>query len=190
MGAQHTFDECDLLRVYAASRPSLERYVAQRMHPQLKALVSEEDIVQCTWMRAMRTFDAETVHSDHQLAAWLKAVAFHELIDQARRLLRIPTPVSMWMGIWSGSASLVAACLMWPGKTPSSLVSKEELLELLQHVLESFSVEDREIAALRFVEQMPVAEIAKYVGVSEHSVKRAILRSRQCMRQRFEAAFA
>jgi RNA polymerase sigma-70 factor (ECF subfamily) len=67
----------------------------------------------------------------------------------------------------------------------SELERKEEI-ELLRRAMSLLPVDARELIVLRFMEEMPYAEIAKTVGASEASLRGKVFRSLKLLRDALE----
>src|SRR5881392_3341338 len=67
----------------------------------------------------------------------------------------------------------------------SELERKEEI-ELLRRAMALLPVDARELIVLRFMEEMPYAEIAKTVGASEAALRGKVLRSLKLLREALE----
>ena len=67
----------------------------------------------------------------------------------------------------------------------SELERKEEI-ELLRRAMSLLPVDARELIVLRFMEEMPYAEIAKTVGASEAALRGKVFRSLKLLRDALE----
>jgi RNA polymerase sigma-70 factor (ECF subfamily) len=67
----------------------------------------------------------------------------------------------------------------------SDLEKKEEV-ELLRRAMSLLPVDARELIVLRFMEEMPYAEIAKTVGTSEAALRGKVFRSLKMLREALE----
>ena len=71
-------------------------------------------------------------------------------------------------------------------KSFSSDLERKQEVELLRRALGLLPVEARELILLRFIEEMPYAEIARTVGASEASLRGKVFRSLKMLRDALE----
>lgn len=68
----------------------------------------------------------------------------------------------------------------------SSDLERRQEVELLRRALALLPIEARELIVLRFIEEMPYAEIARTVGASEASLRGKVFRSLKLLREALE----
>lgn len=66
-------------------------------------------------------------------------------------------------------------------------LEKRQEVELLRRAIALLPVEARELIVLRFIEEMPYAEIARTVGTSEASLRGKVFRSLKLLREALES---
>lgn len=71
-------------------------------------------------------------------------------------------------------------------KTASSDLERQEEIELLRRAIALLPVEARELILLRFIEEMPYAEIARTVGSTEAALRGKVFRSLKLLREALE----
>ncbi len=76
----------------------------------------------------------------------------------------------------------LARRLLAHGSNPSQALIRDELRERLRAALEQLAPHDREILVMRNLEQLPIAEIAAVLGLTEGAVKVRHLRALQRLR--------
>jgi len=76
----------------------------------------------------------------------------------------------------------LAKRLVDPGTGPSQKVLREEVCVRVRRALERLGERDREVLVLRYLEQLPTAETAAVLGMSEGAVKMRLLRAVQRLR--------
>ena len=81
------------------------------------------------------------------------------------------------------SAMLLASHFVDPGTSPSQRLLREESQRRIREALDHLDPTDREILVLRDLEQMPVAEIAALLSISEGAVKMRRLRAIERLRK-------
>ena len=65
-------------------------------------------------------------------------------------------------------------------------IERKQEVELLRRALGLLPVDARELILLRFIEEMPYAEIARTVGASEASLRGKVFRSLKMLRDALE----
>jgi len=68
----------------------------------------------------------------------------------------------------------------------SSDLERRQEVELLRRALAILPIDARELIVLRFIEEMPYADIARTVGVSEASLRGKVFRSLKLLREALE----
>lgn len=147
---------------YDASLPRVYRYLYHRCGR--RAEVAEE-LTQQTFVEALksrRSFDGD------DSLAWLIGIARHRLIDHLRglerrerglmRLFAFQQPQVAWLGEESGDDALARAL----GRLPAS---------------------QRAAVVLRYLDDLPVREVARLMERTEKSVESLLSRGRETLRQ-------
>jgi len=168
-------------RLLERHRPRLRRMIEVRLDKRLSARVDPSDIIQDSLLDASRKLNDYLATRPLPFYPWLRAIAWQRLQDQYRRHLRakrrsvkfeeplVPLP--------DQSAMLLASQFIAPGTSPSQRLLREESQRRIRAALDQLNPTDREILVLRHLEQMPVAEIAALLGISEGAVKMRRLRA-------------
>jgi len=163
-------------------RARLRRMVAVRMDDQLAARVDPSDVVQEVLAEAHRTLDSYLHTRPLPFYPWLRRLAWERLIQLRRlhirsrkRSLLLEEPHAP--GLPDRSALALAERLLASGTSPSHHVLKEELRNRVRTALHRLQDRDREVLALRFLEQLSTAESAAVLGVAEGAVKSRLLRA-------------
>ncbi len=168
-------------RLLERHRPRLRRMIEVRLDKRLSARVDPSDIIQDSLLDASRKLNDYLATRPLPFYPWLRAIAWQRLQDQYRRHLRakrrsvkfeeplVPLP--------DQSALLLASQFIAPGTSPSQRLLREESQRRIRAALDQLNPTDREILVLRHLEQMPVAEIAALLGISEGAVKMRRLRA-------------
>jgi RNA polymerase sigma-70 factor, ECF subfamily len=76
----------------------------------------------------------------------------------------------------------LARRLLASGTSPSHALIRDELRQRLRAALEQLAPHDREVLVMRNLEQLPIAEIAAVLGLTEGAVKVRHLRALQRLR--------
>jgi len=128
-----------------------------------------EDLTQETYLAAvqeMRRIDAVTALS----APWLIGIARHKLVDHFRRVAREERKLALV----SDQAS-EGAGWQWPDMPVDEILATLGSLPALQ----------RAAIALRYLDDLPVPEVAGFLGRSVHATESLLARGRDRLRRRY-----
>jgi len=134
-----------------------------------------DDVVQDVFIDAIRNlkrFDGRS-----SLATWLVRIAINRCRShQRKRWLR-------WgfMRRMNADAAEIATC--GPGDSPTDAVTSRETVERVHKAIRQLNSRDREIIVLRYLEEVPVEEIAQSLGLSRGAVDVRLSRARTRLEQ-------
>ncbi len=129
------------------------------------------DCVQEVWLKVFRKLDR--FRCDRSFVAWLNTVTANTAIDYYRKLARRGNHIS------SGGIHPAAAADDNPGNRQ---LDSELIHERIRDALETISVNQRTAFALRYYEEIPIAEIAQTLGCTEGAARTHIRRSLLALR--------
>lgn len=131
----------------------------------LKSALDAEDAVQETFLRAFASL--ETYHPQRSFRSWLLSITVHLCIDRLRReRRRLYEPLEPYHQV-AGGDSLDA-----------SLMSHEYHGEIRQ-LIDQLPPQYRQLAVLRYWEDLTYQEIGRRVGLSTGAVKSRLHRARR-----------
>jgi RNA polymerase sigma-70 factor, ECF subfamily len=165
-------------------RQRLRRMVAVRLDRRLRARLDPSDLVQDTLAEANRRLDDYLQHRPLPFYPWLRQIAWNRMIDARRYHLRAGRTVGREepAGLPAESALELAERLV-AGEGPSTAVRRKELQAQVRAALGRLPERDREVLALRFLEQLSPAEMAAVLGVSDGAVRVRVLRALRRLRE-------
>lgn len=173
-------------------RARLLAAVQLRLSPEVKARVDAADVVQESFIDAVKRFDEFVYKDAASLYVWLRTVTLANLIDIHRHHLGVQArdarrEVSMWQTPFSGETSTILAHrLRGDGTSPSGAAIRAESIEHVVESLDGLAEQDREVLVLRHLEQMTHAEVAAVLKISEETARkrhlRALMRLRELLR--------
>jgi RNA polymerase sigma-70 factor, ECF subfamily len=168
-------------------RGRLKRMVALRMDPRLAPRVDPSDVVQETLVEADRRLDGYLRDRPLPFYPWLRQIAWDRLVEQHRRHVRagrrsVTREEARVPGLSGASALELADRLLDPGGGPSEGLRREELRRRVRSALEALPEADREVLALRYLEQLSAKEVGAVLGVGEQAAKKRALRALQRLR--------
>jgi RNA polymerase sigma-70 factor (ECF subfamily) len=177
-------------QLLARHRDRLRQAIAMRLDRRLAARVDASDIVQEAMADAAHKFSDYLLHQPLPFYAWLRQLALERLIEMHRRHIQAQKRSVMReepqsLPITDESTLELADRLLAAGGTPLAEVLRDEMRRRVQEVLARLSSRDREVLALRHLEQLSTRETAAVLQVAEGAVKtrhvRALRRFRELM---------
>jgi RNA polymerase sigma-70 factor, ECF subfamily len=159
------------------ARLQLGRHIAGRL--------DASDVVQEIFLRATRDIAEFRGASEADLLAWMRTILAHTIADEARRINgRIePALEAELLAAIDRSSMALDGLLVSPGSSPSQHASRREQAVLTAHALMQLPQHYREVLVLRYLEELPFAEVAQRMGRSLDSVKKLWIRALATLRQ-------
>ncbi len=162
-------------------RGRLRRMVAVRLDPRLAARVDPSDVVQETLAEADRRLDDYLRDRPLPFYPWLRQLAGERLGAEYRRHVRAarrsvgreepPAPLP------EGSVLALAERLLDRGPGPSEAARRAERRERVRRALEGLPPPEREVLALRYLEELSAREVGAVLGIGEEAAKKRALRA-------------
>jgi RNA polymerase sigma-70 factor (ECF subfamily) len=171
---------------------SLERYreylrllARVELDPRLRAKLDPSDLVQQTLMEAHAAFGQFRGRTEAELAAWLRKILARNLANAVRDLGRDKRDVRREQSLETTleqSSMRLEALLAADQSTPSQSADRNERLVRLASALSGLPEGQREAVVLRFVEGLPLAEVARTMGRTAPAVMGLISRGLKHLR--------
>jgi RNA polymerase sigma factor (sigma-70 family) len=148
--------------------------------------ISPDDVMQETFRASFEGRSAFRGRTFGEFRAWLHTIARHQAAaarDRVRAAKRgdgrrgIPWPEGD-----SDPAGVLLHYLARNSKSPRSVAGDNEYAGLIRHALTELDTTYRQVIELRFVEQVPHAEIGTRLGRTEDAVKMLCLRALRRLR--------
>jgi len=164
----------------ARHRDRLRRMIALRFDPRLASRADPSDIVQEVLAAASRRLADYARRRPVPFYPWLRQFAADRLADLHRRHLRAGRRSVLreeWGDLPDGSARVLAARLAGRSPGPSELLQKAERRERVRAALLRLPAADRDVLALRYLEELSAGEVAAVLGVTEGAAKKRVVRA-------------
>jgi RNA polymerase sigma-70 factor (ECF subfamily) len=176
----------------ARHRARLRHMVKVRLDDRVAARVDPSDVVQEALFDAARRLPDYALAPPLPFYPWLRQIVWDRLADLHKRHLRVqkrsvPREEPL-LALSDRSAIELARRLIDPRPGPSGQLLRREQRQRVQAAVARLDEADREILVLRHLEQMPVAEIAALMNISEGAVKMRRLRAVERLRELLEAS--
>ncbi|HKD99583.1 MAG TPA: sigma-70 family RNA polymerase sigma factor [Planctomycetota bacterium] len=179
----------DLAKRIEAQLPTLRAFVARHARGLLR-FETEEDVVQGVLVRALGEAASFEFRGDAELRAWLRTIARRHVASRHRYYLALRRDAGAMLRITAGDTHTqrgtggVRPAGKDPG--PSTVASRHEQAALATRALEVLSSRDRQLVEW-IVEDVPLDDVAKRLGVGYEAAKRARLRAMERFRAVVEA---
>jgi RNA polymerase sigma-70 factor (ECF subfamily) len=142
----------------------------------LRGKVDPDDVVQETFLRAIRDFGRFRGNSDRELAGWLRQILSARLADLVRRYCgnqgRDPGLERALQIELDQSSQVVDRGLIALLSSPSQQAVRHEQATWLAEALERLPADYREVLVLHHLEECDFAEVARRLGRSVEAVKK------------------
>lgn len=166
------------------NRARLVQMVRLRLDPRLAARVDPSDVVQDVLAEADGRLEDYLRRRPLPFYPWLRQIACDRLVEQHRRhvlaerrsVRREAPPLN------EGSVAELARRLASPAPSPSEAEARREQVEAVRLALARLGEDDREVLALRYLEQLTAEEVAAVLGVGPEAAKKRALRALQKLR--------
>jgi RNA polymerase sigma-70 factor (ECF subfamily) len=142
----------------------------------LQGKVDPADVVQETFLHAVRDFAQFRGSSDSELAAWLRQILAARMADQVRRYcgtqgrdVRLEQALQMQL---DQSSQVLERGLVAPLSSPSQQAIRHEQAWWLATALERLPEDYREVLVLHHLEECDFSEVARRMGRSVEAVKK------------------
>jgi RNA polymerase sigma-70 factor, ECF subfamily len=167
----------------------LRRMVAFRLDPRLQGRIDPEDVLQEVSLAASEHLADYLRRPAMPFFLWLRGIAGNKLLELHRRHLGTTMrdarrELSLHRGALPGATSAaLAAQLLGHQTRPSEAAVRAEAKVLLQEALNAMDPLDREVLALRHVEQLTNAEAARVLQIKEAAAGKRYLRALERLRE-------
>lgn len=186
--APQLLDADSLPKLLQRRAAELRDYIAPRIPPALRRIISVEDILQEVWIDTFRALDGMELRGPDALDRWLKTLAQRKLVNAiktARRLKRGGGHViSQHAGDRTSSLVDLFVRVASPERTPSSQVAMLEATSAMQIALAELPEETRQAIWLRFIEGHPAETVATMMNKSSASVRAIVFRGLRQLHER------
>lgn len=163
-----------------------------RLHigARLRGKMDAADIVQETYLNALRDFAQFRGCTERELLAWLRQILSLQIARQVRRFIdtkkrdvRLEHELSVQL---DQSSQILDGGLIAPDSSPSQQAVHRERAVLLADALARLSEEYREVILLRHMKNLSLAEVAAEMGKSVDSVRKLWARALIQLRAKLE----
>lgn len=183
-------DKNSLGELFAVYRAQLKAMIDLRLDPRLNGRVSGSDILQETYIEALKRLEHFVEKPEMPFYLWLRLVAAQRLIDVHRQHLGaamrdVHREVTM-DGVPNASSCCLAARLAGKVDSPSQVAMRHETMAQLEQALQGMDPIDREILALRHFEELSNDEVASILNLKKAAASNRYVRALQRLKEILE----
>jgi RNA polymerase sigma-70 factor (ECF subfamily) len=157
----------------------------------LRGKADPSDLVQETLLKAHQRFDQFRGQTEAELAAWLRQILVHRLVDLARRYRAAATPERSrecsLEDLLDRSSQVLGRFLIANASSPSQAAQRRELSVVLADALAELSADHREVIVLRSIEERDWDEVARRMTRSSGAARVLWTRALKQLRPLIEA---
>jgi RNA polymerase sigma-70 factor (ECF subfamily) len=174
-------DQFALAELFDKHRDKLRRMVQLRLDHRLAGRVSASDVLQESYIDALKRVEHYFEKPDQPFFGWLRLVVAQRLADVRREHTAqkrdAGKDVSIHPADQGADSACLAACLLGNLSSPSGAASKNETFARLEEALEQMDPLDREVLALRHFEELSNAETAELLGIQPPAASKRYVRA-------------
>jgi RNA polymerase sigma-70 factor (ECF subfamily) len=186
-------DQSALMQVLFRFHDPLLKHIQINIGEKLSKSIEADDILQETFVAAMRGIGKQRQNAEAAFLAWLKSIASNRIRDAARNVatkkrggdrLRVdakPDP-------FRSRAGNLLEELNKDSRTPSRVAASTEAISAMQVALATIPEEQREAIRLHCLDGLSLEETAELLGRSTGSVRGLIQRAKEKLRNQMDRA--
>ncbi len=182
-------DRVALAKLLATYHPQLRAHAAAQMDAATQSRIAPEDILQEVYLDVARELDRFENRGSGAFLGWLYAILNNKLVDvrraahRQRRDIEREVPA---LGRDSDSYWNLLDDVYAESATPSRVTRRDEALGALVSCLAGLSEAHQQVIRLRFLEGLPVAEVAQRLGRTEGAVVALSQRALRALREQMD----
>jgi RNA polymerase sigma-70 factor (ECF subfamily) len=179
-------DASAAVRLFDRRREALRRAIQLRLDRRLAARVDVSDVLQDTYLEAVRRLPECLTHKDMPFDLWLHWLAREQVLMCHRRHLGADKrAVGREVGpLPADSSATFVGGLLGKGASPSKHVAAAELAERLRLALGQLDDEERDLILWKHFEQLSNREVAQLLQITEAAASKRYIRALERLRGR------
>jgi len=182
-------DRGALAELFDKHRDKLRRMVQLRLDHRLAGRISASDVLQESYIDALKRIDHYFEKPDQPFFGWLRLVVGQRLADVHREHLAQKRNAGKDVTIDSpraGDSACLAAYLLGHLTSPSHAAVKNEAFVQLEEALNQMDSVDREVLALRHFEELSNTDTAEILGIQPAAASKRYVRALAKLKQILE----
>jgi RNA polymerase sigma-70 factor (ECF subfamily) len=177
-------DEAAVAELLARHRQRVRAAIALRLDHRVAARIDVSDVLQDTYVEAVRRLPAYLQRPDMAFDLWLCWLAREQVLMCHRRHLGADMrSVRREMGpLPADSTANMVGALLGPGSSPSRQLAAAELAEGLRRALQQLTEDERDLILWRHFEQLGNRDIAQLLHITEAAASKRYVRALERLR--------
>jgi RNA polymerase sigma-70 factor (ECF subfamily) len=183
-----------LARLFEEHRPRLDRMVALRMDPRMRARLGASDVLQDAYVEIARRIGDWLEDPSMPFFLWVRFIAAQRLQAMHRHHLGAKMrdarrQVSAHRADFpDATGAALVDHLVSSGTTPTQALARGEVRLRLAQALDAMNPADREVLVLRHFEELSNAETARELGLETSAASKRYLRALKRLKEVLAAA--
>jgi RNA polymerase sigma-70 factor (ECF subfamily) len=154
-------------------------YISGRMSEAQHRAFEPADVLQATYMKAYRNIAAFKPQNRHSFFAWIKQIADHQLYDESRKMTRRANAGLAAQKAGNSSYFDMMAAVPGDNPTATALFKRKELEGAFHLAMAKLDPRYQEAIRLRYLEELPMDEVAHLLDVTEDALRGILHRARK-----------
>ena len=185
-----TGDELALERLCKVYGERVRRIIRLRMGSELRSKMESMDLVQDTFISALRGLENFTYQNEGDFLRWLSTIAENRLRDNLKKLHADKRDIRKEMSLNNNRQSTQDSFVRQAGPvdstTPSVIMSRREELDGLEKALDKLKPEYKEVILLTKIEGLSSKELSDRLGQTPGAVRMLLSRAMIALASAFE----
>ena len=170
-------------KLLATFHPSLRARVGTRLESALRGRIEPEDILQQVYLQVIREIDRFDDRGEDSFLHWVTTILDNKLIDARRAAYRQSRNVARELPAAGDSYWNLLDMIYADAGTPSRAARKDEAVGALLACVSGLSDLHRQVIQLRFLQGLPVGEVAAHLGKTDGAVVALTKRALDALRK-------
>ncbi len=183
-------DESALNQLCKAYNERVLRIVRMRMGPELRTKLESMDLVQDTFISALRSLENFTYKNEGDFLRWVSKIAENRLRDNLDKLHADKRDIRKEIPLNKNRSTTQDTFVGISGPvdttTPSLIISRREDLNRLEKAMDKLKPEYREVITLTKIEGLSYKEVGDKLGKGADAVRMLLSRAMTSLSQSFE----
>lgn len=167
----------ELTELFSSMRDNLRAMITARLDSRLHSRVDSSDIVQETYIRALKSLDhyldSPTIHP----VVWLRLLCKNLVAETHRQQFRAIRSPAKEMVVNDSGYDFIAEQLSDSMPSVLSRISQSELARKVEGLIEQLGVNDREILEMRHKDELTLVQIAEMLSIPIETAKKRYQRA-------------
>ena len=173
-------------------RDKLRRIVRFRLDRRIQQRVDPSDVIQDAFIEAIERLPEYIANPEVPLFVWLRFLAVQKMLQTQQRHLGVQArdprrEISLQKNVGSPTSVAIVSQLIGRDDTPTRAAVKAELRHQLEKSLDELDELDREVLALRHLEQLSNMEVARILKLTEKAASKRYRRALERLKKILES---